>query len=178
MCSPTALVGGAAIGIDAIGSYYNNRRERANQQAAQAYQDLIFQENARVATEAARISFSQIQRRIIQEDQATTRTLNEAARRAREVRASATVAAAEGGVGGGSIDALLNDYLLREGEFRSATLTNARMRNQQLALASEEVQANLQGRILSRLPQPVPGPDNAGDFFNFLGSTSRTLLSI
>lgn len=123
------------------------------------YQELRFRRNAELAARAAREESAALKRRFAQQRTVTAQRLDENARRARLARATALVAAGEGGGLGQSADSLLDTFRRRELEFASTIERSLAGQAEQLGRELEGVQIRQQSRTSQFLPQPVQRPN-------------------
>ena len=138
--SIAAGVGQAVVGYQAAQSEY--------QAGKQAY--AVNLENAQRATVDR---YEQINSRITQEEAAAAQEVQEARVEGLKARASASVAAAEGGVSGGSVDSIVRDMLAREARFVSATKKNLDYSREYLI--GEQRAAHAQGQSqVNAVPRP------------------------
>ena len=135
------------------------------QQAASAqaeYQQQMFDQNKKIADQAAVDQYQGLGTRTYQEREAAALDIMNASRAAREALGTARVSAGEAGVSGSSTDALLQDFERRQFEYtygrsRSQDFREAAFEDQKKAIRSQQ-----QGRILSMLPKPQEKPDYFG----------------
>ena len=109
--SLVAGVGQAVVGYQAAQADYKANKE-------------LFKANLQNAATATTDKYGQIATRIMQEDAAASQEIQEAQVEGLKARASASVAAAEGGVSGVSVDAIVRDTLASEARFISNTKKN------------------------------------------------------
>ena len=135
--------------------------------SAQAdYQQKMYDQNKKIADQAATDQYQGLGTRTYQEREAAALDIMNASRAAREAMSTARVSAGEAGVAGASTDALLQDFERRQfdytyGRSRSQDFREASIEDQKKAIRSQQ-----QGRVLSMLPKPVEKP-------SFLGAALR-----
>lgn len=161
MCSP--LIASTIIGAAGTASSLIGQRQQA-QAHAESQRLASMQERQRYLAEVSAMRTQEQQ-----EDLGRTQQKQQAARRAMEARATATVSAGEAGVSGLSVDALLGDLSRQQAEYefsvdRQSSLTNI---NRQLALQESGIGFN---RNMLRINQPIAQPDYLGTFTQGLQS--------
>jgi hypothetical protein len=135
--------------------------------SAQAdYQQKMYDQNKKIADQAATDQYQGLGTRTYQEREAAALDIMNASRAAREAMSTARVSAGEAGVAGSSTDALLQDFERRQFEYtygrsRSQDFREASIEDQKKAIRSQR-----QGRVLAMLPKPIEKP-------SFLGAALR-----
>jgi|SRR5688572_15217163 len=150
MCIP--LIPAVGIGLSLAGA----AGDMYNSQVTYEYQRDIAAQNAELARGAAVAQYSQIGEHTYQE---LTRTQAEAMRisgDALAARGRVTAAAAEAGVGGNSVDALLEDYSRQEGNYLTALKTQERFTLVDAEFQKKGVQTGLQARLINSAPPARP----------------------
>lgn len=142
MCDLMAAIG---FGLSAASSVvgYEGQVQPANQQ------NEMYVENAKAANENLKSEYYQNQQRMIQEQEAAATQKREAQRELRGAQATATVAAGEAGVSGLSVDALLNEYAGRTGEYNDKVDQQTEWTMAQLNNNMRGFQSKAQDRINS-----------------------------
>jgi hypothetical protein len=150
-----ASVGQAVAGIAGDNAAYQ----------AQKQQYKANLENAKTATFDR---FESINNRVIQESDVAAQQLQENSIEGLKARSSARVAAAEGGVSGGSVDAIVTDMLAKESRFAVNTQTN--FNNQVNYWRGEGAAAAAQGQSqVNSVPKPTK-PSPFAHIVNLFGS--------
>ena len=130
------------------------------------YQQQMYDQNKKIADQAATDQYQGLGTRTYQEREAAALDIMNASRAAREAMSTARVSAGEAGVSGSSTDALLQDFERRQFEYtygrsRSQDFREASIEDQKKAIRSQQ-----QGRVLAMLPKPIEKP-------SFLGAALR-----
>ncbi|WP_370006327.1 virion core protein, T7 gp14 family [Sinorhizobium fredii] len=126
----------AVVGFQAEESQYEAQRQN-------------YENNRIAANKAAVGQYAATQHRQLQEAKAASQELQNLNREALQQRSTAQVAAAEGGVTGLSVDALINDFYGQEGRHERTLSNNYQMQADYLRGEMEGVQAQTEGRINS-----------------------------
>ena len=92
-----------------------------------------------------------------QEQEATAREIGEVSKKAREAMATASVSAGESGVAGLSVDALLDDYVRQEADYRMGVTRQQEMKNLQTELALTDAGLRSQNRLID-INRPINRP--------------------
>lgn len=126
------------------------------------YQQKMYDQNKKIADQAATDQYQGLGTRTYQEREAAALDIMNASRAAREAMSTARVSAGEAGVAGASTDALLQDFERRQFEY-----TYGRSRSQDFREASIEdnkkaIRSQQQGRVLAMLPKPQEKPNYFG----------------
>jgi len=148
MCDPISMaVVGAASGI----AQYAGQRQQARQQAR-------YQASASAA-ERARFLQEQTSLRMRQgqQQEATNRELGDIAMKSREAIASARTSAGEAGVAGSSVDALMDDYMRQEGNYRTALTRQQEFQNINTGLALSDAGYRTQNNQIG-INRPINKP--------------------
>ncbi len=152
MCLPIIAAG---LGIASTAMQIQGQRQQAKAQAKA-------QKNASTAEQQrylAEVSSMRVQQR--QEQVAAAQRIQASTKKAREARATARVSAAEAGVAGLSVDALINDLTRQEAEHRSATTQQLEMND-----VNRQMQLNDAGlgftNTMLRINKPIEQPDYLG----------------
>jgi hypothetical protein len=117
---------------------------------------------AESAAQSGRNQFSDVNRRLQQEQEAALNRKVENAKRAAEARATARTSSGQAGVSGLSVDSLLADFYHQEASYRFATDTNLGYFQEQTRRDLEGIRAGTESRVNSLRPEPVPGYLGAG----------------
>lgn len=174
MCHPAV---GIALGVgQGVSSFIGASNLARAQETAQRNASLA--ENERLSAE--QISLRQQQQ---EEAQSRSQRLQAADIKARRARARARVIAADAGVGGASLDALMNDLTMQEGRYIASEEQRAAMQDTALTLQLD------QSRIASgmnqlRINRPIPqasilestleGASSGLNFANAINNLTRT----
>lgn len=161
--TPTAaLAMNAALGatiISGIGTPIYGYFAQSQAAKAQAdYQNQMYQANKAIAEQSLLSQYADISRRQQQEQEKAAQEMGIISAQARAARATVATSAAESGVAGLSVDALMNDYFVREASALTATQRQLRGTMFQLEQAKKGLGAEYQGRVLGMTPQPIPQP--------------------
>lgn len=150
--------------------------QAANQKAAVEAQDRVVQQNAALASEAARQQYTALQNAQAQREEAAAGQKSVVAKKARQVESTTITAAGEAGVGGLGVAQMLRDYASQEATYRLQTDTNLGYARSQTEAEMKSVQLQSEGRINAVQPyQPRPvdypsfmayGASAAGNFYN------------
>lgn len=166
MCSPTAIVSSIIGGGQALSSIQGQRNQADAQAQAQAMASK--QERERYLAEVSAM-------RTRQQQEAITRSqsLQESSRRAMEARATAAVSAAEAGVSGISVDALLGDLSRQQADYEFSVQQQARLTDVNRQMALNEAGIGFSRNML-RINQPIQQPDYLGSVVGGLQSGLST----
>jgi len=148
MCHPVALavLGGVQSGLQFAGQHRQAKQQAQFQQRAaeaERQRSLMEQRSARM--------------RQAQEQEATAREIGEVSKKAREAMATASVSAGESGVAGLSVDALLDDYVRQEADYRMGVTRQQEMKNLQTELALTDAGLRSQNRLID-INRPINRP--------------------
>ena len=179
MCDATVIMlAGLAITLASTGyGLYQQSEQTAAQNKYQTRmeqaRDKQISENYALSVSSANAQYRALQDRASQEGEAATQKTLEQAREGAAARSRALVAAGEAGVGGLSVNALLNDFMAQESRYRESVTTNLGYSKDQLASEMEGVRAQAQGRIASISPYmrtPLDTPNYFGAAMRVGGS--------
>jgi len=161
MCTFLAVLG-AASGI----AQYAGQRQQARQQAR--YQA------AASAAERARFlqEQSSLRMREGQQQEATNRELGDIAMKSREAISRARTSAGESGVAGASVDALMDDYMRQEGNYRTALTRQQEFQNINTGLALSDAGYRTQNNQIG-----INKPINKPSFLTAALSTASSAMS-
>lgn len=151
MCDPISLM--------AVGSAVLTAAQQ--QQAVDAqneYQQLIYDQNLKLANEAAIEEFGALHERELQTRARLGHDIRAIASQARQARAAATLSAVESGASGKSVDLLLASFSRQEAGYQEIALQNQAFLESQLRAERQAVSARRQGRAVSALPFLQLGP--------------------
>jgi hypothetical protein len=154
MCSP--LIASTIIGAAGTASSLIGQRQQA-QAHAESQRLASMQERQRYLAEVSAMRTQEQQ-----EDLGRTQQKQQAAKKAMEARATATVSAGEAGVSGLSVDALLGDITRQQAEFNFSSDQQARLTSINRGLMLNEAGMGFNRNML-RINQPIEQP-------NYLGS--------
>ena len=162
MCDPISMaVVGAATGL----AQYQGQRQQARQQAR-------YQASASAAERARFLQEqSSIRMRQAQEREATDRELGDIAMKSREAIASARTSAGESGVAGSSVDALMDDYMRQEGNYRTALTRQQEFQNINTGLALSDAGFRTQNNQIG-----INKPINKPSFLTHALSTASSAM--
>jgi len=165
MCTAEAFSNAGQIGATVY-------QQSVNQRAQERYQEQVYLANKRNADDAAIVNYGLLAERTQQESEQAADALSQSARAAIEARGTASAAAGEAGVEGRSVQTILNDFAVRESEFRFAIQTNLENRRQQSIFEGEAIRSGQANQILSALPRPVAGPNYLSAAFALFGTAA------
>jgi hypothetical protein len=129
------------------------------------YQGQVAAHDAQVAMHKANVQntktatfdrYDQINKRIVQEGAAKSQELQEAGIEALKARATARTSAAEAGVSGLSVDAILGEMYAKQGRFARNTQVNFDYQTDYWRGEAESARASGQSNINSTVPNPKP----------------------
>ena len=170
MCSPLAAVSAIVGGAQTVSSIAGQRQQARMQEQAQ--RTATQQERQRYLAEVSAMRTQQQQEMI-----ARAQRIQEASRKAMEARATARVSAAESGVSGLSIDALLGDLTRKESEY-----TFSEQRQAEMLDVSRDIQLSEAGigfnRNMLRINKPIEQPDYLGSALGGFQSGLSTYSSL
>ena len=153
MCNAPLI--GLGLGIAQAGTQIQGQRQAAKAQSrAQAKASAA--ERQRYLNE---VSSMRTQQR--QEQVAAAQRIQASTKKAREARATARVSAAEAGVSGLSVNALIDDLTRQEAEYRFATTQQQQMTNTNRELQLRDAGLGFTNNIL-RINRPIEQPDYLG----------------
>ncbi len=141
-----------AIAASQAGLQYYQQSEQAKIQ--QKFADA----NATNSSRSAALSYAAIQQRTHAESLRAGAAIKKVRRDSASAQGTAVALAAEGGVGGRSVDMLLDDFARQEGEFVDATLINEELARYNAALEAQQIQLGQHGRLLASAAPPAPDP--------------------
>lgn len=171
MCNVvTILAATAAItGVASAGMSYIQAQQTANVQE-KVYQQQYTQ-NAQSAQKAAVQNYAAIDQRIVQEQTAASKEVEQSVIEARKAAATTRVAAGEAGISGLSVDALLGDIYGASARHADEVNQQTEWTVQQLQREKEGIASNTQDRINS-VQSPVISRPNFLDLGLRIGSTA------
>ena len=141
----------AVVGAGSSLAQYQGQRQMANQQARYQAQ----------ASAAERARFLQeqtsLRMRQSQQQEATNKELGEIALKSREAISRARTSAGEAGVAGASVDALMDDYMRQEANYRSALLRQQEFQNINTGLALSDAGFRSQSNLIG-INRPINRP--------------------
>lgn len=159
MCTPAVAY--AVLALSTAGSF-------ANARAGQRYQEDTFARNKEAADANALRQYAAIQERQMQEQARASEAVSRSAKEARAALGTARVAAAEAGVAGLSVEALMGDFERTELEYRRTVVRNQEFLDRQFKNQLESVRYGQEAQILQSLPGPTP--NYFGILLNSIGS--------
>jgi hypothetical protein len=147
-----AMIGATTmIGAAAPLASYAGQRQAARQQARYQAQ----------ASAAERARFLQeqtsLRMRQSQQQEATNKELGEIALKSREAISRARTSAGEAGVAGASVDALMDDYMRQEANYRTALLRQQEFQNINTGLALSDAGFRSQSNLIG-INRPINRP--------------------
>lgn len=166
MCNPiagAAVMGGAALGQGLMADSAQREQRRFEKQR---FKRAIVDEN--------RESFEQyaaLQERDVQETAAAAESMKQAAVAASQARAAVVTAAADNGVAGNTVQALVDEVTAGESEYVQGIVRSRVWGQNQLQRQAESIRGQTYQRILGVLPRtPEPNPLNL--FFNTMAGVA------
>lgn len=149
MCVPVAILG---VGLSLAGS----AASYGQAQAQYGYQQQISARNAQLARDSANQQYGAIGENLYQSNVETTTETQRIASEALLARSRVGAAAAEAGVSGNSVDALIGDFSRQEGNYISALDTQQRFRETQAHYEKMGVRTGLESRLVNSAPPQAP----------------------
>jgi len=159
MCEPLTI---AAVGVSLAGAAANASSQSANAAAQNRHNAAMSLRNQETARQTARNQYDALGARIEQERVRTGEESKKISREAMEARSRVVASAAEAGVAGGSLDALLEDFERQEGEYQALLDLNLEFTEDQAERDKEAARIGLEGRLLSSTPNRIQGPNMLG----------------
>lgn len=144
MCDPISI----GLGIASGAMQYQGQRQAAKTQATM--QRRASEQEAK--RHLAQVSAMRTKERFQQMEASQKLQANQ--RRAQEARATARVASGEAGVSGLSVDAIMNDYTRKEGQYNFSVLQNQRVQQINSALGLDNAGQAYTSNML-RINQPI-----------------------
>ena len=138
----------------------------AGQQSQGRASQRLADQGAESALKAYEIQTGQAFRRLVQERMAAAQEISEVARQSRRAQSTATVSAGEAGVGGKSVDALLDDFERQELFYAEDVRTNLGFTEANIQDQLESFRVGAQGRIQGLQSRVIQRP-------SFLGAALR-----
>jgi hypothetical protein len=151
-----------AMSIAAAAAQYMQQQAAAeanhkNQVAMMRAQDEAIRQNAALANRDYMNQTKALQDKQAQEDAAAGQRESDVSVQAAQARSTAQTAAGEAGVGGLSVNALMDDFTRQEADYRTQSRTNLEGLRDQTSRELEAAQIQGQGRTESMKPyQPTP----------------------
>ena len=189
MCEPATIAviaGSVAVAASAASAGLSISGQQQQRKSAVAYQNLQVQandrqmkENRELATKAYLDQANAANLNLAQTREATAATNQEQGTKSAEARSATMAAAAEGGVSGLSLNALLGDFHRQEDMFLTRNEQNLLFKQQQTATQTQGFQDTAAGRIAQVKPF-IPGPIAPVDYFtpalSIVGSAGESYL--
>ena len=142
MCDPVSLAGLAIGAVSQVAGYMGAKNEASAQNQLAA--------NNRIeANRAAADQYAATQNRMLQEQAAAGRDVEQADMTSAKARGTAQVTSGEAGISGMTVDSLIADYNAQQGKFERTTAQNLEMTQQQLRDNMDGVKAQTTSRINS-----------------------------
>ena len=173
MCLALSPLAGFAISAaTAAGSAVLNYAQQSSQASAtEKYQRQAHALNTEIAEANALQQYAAFNRRRIQEREAAGQEIAQMGSEARRAQSFTTVAAAAGGISGGSVAALYDDFERQELDYQESVLRSEEFAELQLRDDQRAVQSNTRSRIAQTMPRPVPRPSLVNLGLSIAGST-------
>lgn len=161
MCDPFSV--SAAITVGGAATNFIQGEQQAKDSAT--FAERRSAETGRAITEDAVQQFSQIGVRREQEADAASQAIRQIARDAVEARGTGRAQAGSGGVSGGSVEALLQDFTRQQLTRVEITKTNLDNTNAQLDQQSKSISARANDALFQNQAAPVQRPSIFGALF-------------
>ena len=163
MCDPISM---AVVAVASGAAQYQGARQQAKAQGR-------YQASASAA-ERARFLQEQTSLRMRQgqQQEATNRELGDIAMKSREAISRARTSAGEAGVAGSSVDALMDDYMRQEGNYRTALTRQQEFQNINTGLALSDAGYRTQNNQIG-----INRPINKPSFLTAALSTAGSAMS-
>lgn len=176
MCAPAAiaipLIASAASSAAAAGAQYAAQAQDAK--AAGKFQNSQYSQTASIAMENYLRTIDVTNVRNQQETAAASQQAIENANESRSAQSTAMTSAAEAGVTGNSVAALLNDFAFHEAANNQTVYQNLQMQREQSDEYLKAARAEAYGQIASATPRRVRGPSSLGLGLQFGGIALNT----
>lgn len=143
-----------------IGAQYIGQQRQAD--AMEEYQDLKMERTQAAAADAARFQYQGLLERQNQVREQAALDVQDALTRTAEAQASARVAAAAGGVAGGSVDEGIGQFSREYEDWASRRMTNLQWEEDQIYASMQSVKAQQEGRVNQAMGQPIQDPSLLG----------------
>jgi len=181
MCTGAELFAiGAALTVasTAATAYGQHQQAEATEQyqaAVMADRNRQIEENYKLAKTSYIEQSKQLQNRLQQEGERVSAEQMASQKEAAQARATARVAAGEGGVAGLSVDTLLRDFFRQEAMFRDSTNRQLSDITAQTEQEIKGLKAQAEGRVQSirpYIPEPIERPNYLGAALRIGGSVA------
>lgn len=139
---------------------YLGQKQEAD--AQQKYQNKVYGETAKAATENYLRTVNSLNTRFQQDTAASSEAAMQNSVQAAQARGTATTAAGEAGVEGNSVQLMLHDFSRIEASNNSNLYTNLQMEQQQIGDEMRSARAQAQSQIAQAAPSPVHQPSLLG----------------
>lgn len=171
MCEPTTLFFVQA-GLSAASAFQQHQTQKALAGAQKAHGEAQFAVAKDLATRSALRSYEGIRGRQQEEREAASADISRIARQAAVATGQVRQSAADAGVAGNSLSALLLDFQMQETDYAFRVDRNLQARDRQADREGAGVRDQTHARIISAVPAPVAEPS----FLGFLlGAGAGTL---
>lgn len=156
-----------AIGIiTGIGGAVSFASQTSSANSLEAHQKSISARNVANANIAARNSYYQSQAGELQQAAGAAQDITERSREAVLARSTVVASAANAGVSGNSVEAILDDFSAQEGRYNAAVRLNQIYAEEQGRADRESIRLGHDGRLVSAAPDPVQKPNFATAAFS------------
>lgn len=176
MCDPV-IFGGASVVASIVGQTMAYSAQQKATAAQNAYQKQIYEQTSELATSNLIQQYGAIQSRKVEEQQKAAQEISEISQQAMVARSRAYASSIASGVGGISVDAMIDDYTRKELDFANRTMDQKNAIMNQLSSEALGMQAQAMGRIIGVTPQYQAGPSPwalaagiASSGFNYFGT--------
>lgn len=155
MCEPSTGLMIASLAFSALSTGVSYVAEKENAKAMQSYQNEVAEQNTKNAQEAYRFNVAQETTRMMQEEASTSTQIQQATAERRRATGEAIASSTAAGL---SLEALQEDFMRQEGNFKSLLTKDLEWKQQQSRENMKGFQAQTQDRIASYNPAPVQKP--------------------
>ena len=163
MCEAATIVGGLGSAASFIGGTQN-----AN--AVAKHQRQIAARNSANARTAAKNAYYQSQVLELQEAAKAGAEISATAREATQARSTTVAAAAEAGISGNSLDAILDDFSAAQGRHNATVRLNQQYVAENAEIRRQDIRLGLDGRLINSTPSPVKRPNFAAAALGAFGT--------
>lgn len=175
MCVPLAA---PAAALSLGGKAVNFAQESALASARQGHSEALSARNQQLARASSRNQFDAIGARVIEEAHSRGAAAMDLTRNAIQARARIAASAAEAGVSGGAVDAVLADFGRQEGTYLARNRLSQEFTRDQARRDLLGVNLGLNSRLLASTPDVIAGPNLLGSAVGAFSSAFSTALSV
>ncbi len=167
MCDPFSITT-LALSAAASAAQYKAQSDQAQAQAK--YQNTVALQSGQIAQKNYLQQTGAAGAEIMQGSQQVSQQIATNQTRGLQAASTAQAAAADAGVGGNSVDELLQDFRRQEAEASDTLRQNNSFNVSQIQSQEAGLQAQAQGRIASSRPGPITGPSSLALGLSLAGS--------